>query len=103
MTKAAPPSPHRPGRAVLEGLLDLRPSVGVERTAVAADDAVARGLAIAKVYAFAASTVSRCPLQRFSPGRCLTQGERYAYGSGVACSAVRQARPANPEGWGTVA
>jgi len=53
MTKAAPPSPHRPGRAVLEGLLDLRPSIGVERTAVAADDAVARGLAVAKVYAFA--------------------------------------------------
>src|SRR5205823_674792 len=53
MTKAAPPSPHRPGRAVLEGLLDLRPSVRVERTAVAADDAVARGLAVAKVYAFA--------------------------------------------------
>ena len=53
MTKPAPPSPHRPGRAVLEGLLDLRPRVGVEPTAVAADDAVARGLAVAKVYAFA--------------------------------------------------
>lgn len=54
MTKAAPPSPQRPGRAVLRGLLDLRPGLGLERTAVSADDdAVARGLATAKVYAFA--------------------------------------------------
>jgi hypothetical protein len=55
MTKPAPPSPDRPGRAVLQGLLDVRPSLGVEheRAAVAAADAVAQGLAVAKVYAFA--------------------------------------------------
>lgn len=55
MTRPAPPSPQRPGRAVLEGLLDPRPSLGIEpeRAAVAAADAVAQGLAVAKVYAFA--------------------------------------------------
>ena len=53
MTKAVPPSPHRPGQAVLQGLLDLRPSPGVQRTAVATADAVAQGLAAAQVYAFA--------------------------------------------------
>jgi hypothetical protein len=53
MTKAAPPSPQRAGRAVMRGLLDLRPGLGVELAAVSADDAVARGLAAAKVYAFA--------------------------------------------------
>ena len=53
MTSAAPAPPHRPGRAVLRGLLDLRPSPRVERAAVSADDAVAQGLAVAKVYAFA--------------------------------------------------
>jgi uncharacterized membrane protein len=36
-------------------LLDLRPSRGVERAAVAADEAVAQGLATAKVYAFASA------------------------------------------------
>ena len=67
----------------LEGHPQLLVGVpGVERTAVAAADAVARGLAVAKLYVLTASTMSRCPLQRFSPGRCLTQGERYAYGSG---------------------
>ena len=40
----------------MHGLLDLRPSLGVERTAVsAADDAVAQGLAAAKVYQFASA------------------------------------------------
>jgi hypothetical protein len=53
MTTPAPPSPHRPGRAVLRGLLDVRPSPGVEPTAISAEDAVAQELAIAKVYAFA--------------------------------------------------
>jgi hypothetical protein len=53
MARAAAPSPRRPGRAILRGLLDLRPRPRVERTAVSADDAVARGLAVAKVYAFA--------------------------------------------------
>ena len=53
MEKPAPPSLYRPGRAVLQGLLDLRPSVGLERAAVSVDDAVAQGLAVAKVYAFA--------------------------------------------------
>jgi len=44
MTKAAPPSPQRAGRAVMRGgLLDLRPGLGVELAAVWADDAVARG------------------------------------------------------------
>jgi hypothetical protein len=51
MEKAA--APYRPGRAVLQGLLDLRPSLGLERTVVSADEAVARGLAVAKAYAFA--------------------------------------------------
>src|SRR5258707_617347 len=56
METAAPLSPHRPARTVLHGLLDLRPSLGVERTAVsAADDAVAQGLAAAKVYQFASA------------------------------------------------
>ena len=53
MENAAPPEPYRPGRAVLQGLLDLRPSLGLERAAVSAEDAVAQGLAVAKVYAFA--------------------------------------------------
>jgi len=55
MTNAAPPSPHRPGRAVLQGLLDVRPSLGIEheRAAVSTADAVAQGLAVAQVYAFA--------------------------------------------------
>lgn len=41
------------GRPVLRGLLDLRPSIGAEPSIAPADDAVARGLAVAKVYAFA--------------------------------------------------
>ena len=53
MQKTAPAEPYRPGRAVLQGLLDLRPSLGLEPAAVSAEDAVARGLAVAKVYAFA--------------------------------------------------
>jgi uncharacterized membrane protein len=55
MTNAAPPSPQRPGRAVLQGLLDVRPSLGIEheRAAVSTADAVAQGLAVAQVYAFA--------------------------------------------------
>jgi hypothetical protein len=53
MTNAPPTSPGRPGRAVLRGLLDLRPSVGAGHTAATAGEAVAPGLAAAKVYAFA--------------------------------------------------
>ena len=53
MDKTAVAEPYRPGRAVLQGLLDLRPSLGLERAAVSVEDAVARGLAVAKVYAFA--------------------------------------------------
>jgi uncharacterized membrane protein len=53
MEKTAPPEPYRPGRAVLQGLLDLRPSLGLESAAFPTEDAVARGLAVAKVYAFA--------------------------------------------------
>ena len=53
MTKPAPRAPDRPGRAVLEGLLDVRPSLGIEAAAVATADAVAQGLAVAKVYGFA--------------------------------------------------
>ena len=41
------------GRPVLRGLLDLRPSIGAEPSIAPGDDAVARGLAVAKVYAFA--------------------------------------------------
>src|SRR5690349_20069287 len=41
------------GRPVLCGLLDLRPRIGAEPSIAPADDAVARGLAVAKVYAFA--------------------------------------------------
>jgi hypothetical protein len=53
MEKAAQPQPYRPGRAVLQGILDLRPSLGLEVAAFPVDDAVAQGLAVAKVYAFA--------------------------------------------------
>jgi hypothetical protein len=53
MDRAVAGEPYRPGRAVLQGLLDLRPSLGRERVAVSVEDAVARGLAIAKVCAFA--------------------------------------------------
>lgn len=54
MDKAAPPSPTRSGGAVLRGLMDFRPSAGLERTADA-DDAVALGLAFANVYTFASA------------------------------------------------
>jgi hypothetical protein len=53
MTKPAP-QPHRPGAEALLGLLDLRPSVVRERSELSSsDDAVALGLAVAKVYSFA--------------------------------------------------
>ena len=55
MERARAPLPQRPGRAILRGLLDLRPSVRTERTAVAVEEAVSRGLAVAKVYAFASA------------------------------------------------
>jgi predicted choloylglycine hydrolase len=51
--KTAVAEPYRSRRAVLQDLLDLRPSLGLERAIVSAEDAVARGLAVAKVYAFA--------------------------------------------------
>ena len=53
MEKTAPAEPYRPGRAVLQGLLDLRPSLGLEVAAFPVEDAVAQGLAVAQVYAFA--------------------------------------------------
>ncbi len=43
----------RPGRVVLHGLLDLQPTLPLERIAMATDEAVARALAVAKVYAYA--------------------------------------------------
>jgi uncharacterized membrane protein len=46
-------APYPPGRAVLQGLLDLRPSLGHDVAALSVEDAVARGLAVAKAYAFA--------------------------------------------------
>jgi uncharacterized membrane protein len=52
MDKAAPPSPQGSERAVLRGIMDVRPSPELERTADA-EDAVALGLAFAQVYAFA--------------------------------------------------
>ena len=55
MTNAAPASPGRPGRAVLRGLLDLRPSVGAGPAAAATDEAAAQGLAAAKAYEFASA------------------------------------------------
>ena len=53
MEKTAPAGPYGPERAVLRGLLDLPPSVRLERAAVSVEDAVARGLAVVKAYAFA--------------------------------------------------
>jgi predicted choloylglycine hydrolase len=53
MDKTAVAEPYRSRRAVLQDLLDLRPSLGLVRATVSAEDAVARGLAVAKVYAFA--------------------------------------------------
>jgi hypothetical protein len=53
MDKTAVAEPYRQGRAVLQGLLDLRPSFGPNRAEVSVEDTVARGLAAAKVYAFA--------------------------------------------------
>jgi hypothetical protein len=55
MTSAAPPSPAKPGRAILRGLLDLRPSLGLEPTTIAAEEAAAPALAAAKVYGFASA------------------------------------------------
>ena len=56
MDEAAPdtaqPAPQRPGPAVLPGPLDFRPGPRLESTAYVADDAVALGLASAKVYTF---------------------------------------------------
>src|SRR5690349_24855797 len=46
-----PPS----GRPILRELLDLRPGTAIEPTIAAADNAVAQGLAVAKVYAFASA------------------------------------------------
>jgi hypothetical protein len=48
-----PAPPHQPGRAFLQGLVDLRPSLAAERVPAAVPDAVAQGLAVAKIYAFA--------------------------------------------------
>jgi hypothetical protein len=56
MDEAAPdtaqPAPQRPGPAVLPGPLDFRPGPRLEGTADVTDDAVALGLASAKVYTF---------------------------------------------------
>jgi len=54
MTNVGPASPDRPGRAVLRGLLDLRPSVGAGPAAAAAE-AAAQVLPAAKVYEFASA------------------------------------------------
>ena len=53
MSTVTAPALHRVGRAVLRGLPDLRPARGAARTAGSAEDAVARGVAIARVYAYA--------------------------------------------------
>jgi hypothetical protein len=53
MDQTAVAEPYRRGRAVLQGLLDLRPGFGPKRAEVSMEDTVARGLAVAKVYAFA--------------------------------------------------
>ena len=52
MDEAAQPLPQRPGPHVLPGPLDFRHGPRLEGTADVADDAVALGLASAKVYAF---------------------------------------------------
>jgi probable HAF family extracellular repeat protein len=54
VTKEAPPSPKLSQRPLLRGLLDLRPSLGPERTAVV-DEAVAGEPAAARVYSFASA------------------------------------------------
>ena len=53
MTKSGPPSKTDRPATVLQGLLDLRPVPSAERTVLTAEeDAVAQGLAVAKIYAF---------------------------------------------------
>ena len=53
MTNAGPSSTDRPGRTFLQGLLDLPATPSAERMGLTAEeDAVAQGLAVAKVYAF---------------------------------------------------
>src|SRR4030095_12805699 len=52
MTRTSPPSADQP-RAIPSGLLDFRFSSKIERAAPPEADAVAQGLALAKVYAFA--------------------------------------------------
>src|SRR5262245_8669531 len=53
MTSVTAPAPHRIGRAVLRGLPDVRPARPTARAAAPAESALARGLAIARVYAYA--------------------------------------------------
>ena len=53
MTNAGPSLTDRPGRTFLQGLLDLPATPSAERMGLTAEeDAVAQGLAVAKVYAF---------------------------------------------------
>jgi hypothetical protein len=51
MTRAAPQTAHRSEQTALCSLLELRP--GAERPVASGAEAVAQGLAVAKVYAFA--------------------------------------------------
>ena len=51
MTRAAPQTAHRSEQTALSSLLELRP--GAERPVASGAEAVAQGLAVAKVYAFA--------------------------------------------------
>ena len=53
MTTAGPESTDRPGRTFLQRVLDLRTTPSPEPIALTAqEDALAQGLAVAKVYAF---------------------------------------------------
>src|SRR5205085_103913 len=55
MTQPAPPTLHRTNHPGLNHLLDLRPGPATTYPVAAAHDAIARGLAAAKVYAFASA------------------------------------------------
>src|SRR5580765_1316825 len=52
MSTVTAPATQRVGRAVLRGLPDVRPARAAARAAVPAEHAVARGLAIARVYVY---------------------------------------------------
>src|SRR5262244_3420572 len=89
-------SPQRAGLAVLRGLLDLRPSPKVARRVVVAQDAVARGLATAKVLAFATADYPSAALSllfdtdgttavsafRFDPGSVASPATAFTFTAG---------------------